>query len=170
MLVPMDRITAARLLGVSPRAATRQVERAFRKEVAVSHPDRFPPGSEAAEDASVRLRALVEARAALVGEPPPPQPARPDPVTHPDNGAAYLTRDSAPGSDDQFRSPADTDRLARAWGLAWGSFLVVAAVVSYVVGAQSATNDALPIWSPALALIGAVSLAIGWRAHRRLAG
>jgi hypothetical protein len=166
----MDRIAAARLLGVSPGAATRQVERAFRTRVAVSHPDRFPPGSEAAEDATVRLRALVEARAILVGEPPPPDHVLTDPVDHVDNGAAYVTRAAAPEGADQFRSPADTDRLARAWGLAWGSFLLAAAVVSYVVGAHSATNDALPIWSPALALIGVVSLGIGWRAHRRLTG
>jgi len=161
----MDRSDAARLLGVSTGASARQVESAFRKRVRVSHPDRFPPGSEAAEDATVVMRQLTDARRTLTGG----AEARPgETVTHPEHGAAYLTRDRPPDASEPFRSPADTDRLARSWGLWWGCFLLASAVASFVVGSRASTNDALPIWSPALAVIGLVSIAIGWRAHRRL--
>jgi hypothetical protein len=91
-----------------------------------------------------------------------------DTVVHPDGGAAYFRRTSMPDPAERFRSAADTDRLARTWGLWWGSFLVVSAVVSFVIGSRARTNDALPIWSPALALIGLVCLAIAGRADRRL--
>jgi len=166
----MDRTEAALLLGVSTRASRRQVDAAFRTRVRVSHPDRFPPGSEAAEDATTVMQQLTEARRTLTGAAPaePPDPAPRERVVHPDGAPAYLRRSSVPDPSEQFRSPADTDRLARTWGLWWGSFLVASAVVSFVIGARARTNDALPIWSPALALIGTVSLAIAWRAHRRL--
>ena len=162
----MDRSEARRLLGVAPGASARQVESAFRKRVRVSHPDRYPPGSEAAEDATVVMQQLTDARRVL-SETAPPRGAAVtgSPAEH---GAAYVTREVAPGAAERFRSAADIDRLARSWGLWWGSFLVVAALASFLIGSRSATNDAMPIWSPALALIGLVSLVIGWRAHRRL--
>ena len=163
----MDRSEARRLLGVSPGASARQVESAFRKRVHASHPDRYPPGSEAAEDATVVMQQLTDARRVLRGESRRTQEAgvTGSPAEH---GAAYVTRQHAPGASERFRSAADIDRLARSWGLWWGSFLVVAAIGSFIIGSRSATNDAVPIWSPALALIGLVSLVIGWRAHRRL--
>jgi curved DNA-binding protein CbpA len=163
----MDRSEARRLLGVSPGASPRAVASAFRTRVRVSHPDRFPPGSEAAEDAAVVMRQLTDARRVLIGD---PQPTQQPGVTgsRAEHGAPYVTREAAPGASERFRSAADIDRLARSWGLWWGSFLVVAAVASFIIGSRSATNDAVPIWSPALALIGLVSLIIGWRAHRRL--
>jgi len=161
----MDRSEAAQLLGVSTRASARQVESAFRKRVRVEHPDRFPPGSEAADDATALMQRLTDARRALTVD---PDPGPRETVTHPDHGAAYLTRESVSDTSEEFRSPADTDRLARSWGLWWGCFLLVSAVASFLIGSRSTTNDALPIWSPALALIGLVSIAIGVRAHRRL--
>jgi hypothetical protein len=54
------------------------------------------------------------------------------------------------------------------WGLGWGGFLLLSAVVSLVIGSASPTNDALPLWSPALAAIGSGCVVIGWRAARRL--
>ncbi len=59
-------------------------------------------------------------------------------------------------------------RSARLRGLSWGVFLLLAALGSYLVGAATPSNDAVPLWSPALALIGLVSLALGWRAHLKL--
>lgn len=166
-MVAMDRSEARRLLGVSPGASPRQVESAFRKRVRVSHPDRYPPGSEAAEDATVVMQQLTAARRTLSSDPEPPREAV---VTGSPGkgGAAYVTRPDGPNTAERFRSAEDIDRLARSWGLWWGSFLVVAAIGSFIIGSRSATNDAVPIWSPALALIGLVSLVIGWRAHRRL--
>ena len=171
----VERVEAARVLGVDPGASARAVERAFRRRARDSHPDRFPPGSEAWEDASDRLRALVEARATLNGAPPEPPAdwrrtaedggtwawAHEAPTTRSPSGRPY-------GADDPFPSPRDVDRRIRAWGLAWGGFLVLAALGSYLVGATQPTNDALPFWSPALLLGGLLGLAIGVRAHRRL--
>ncbi len=64
--------------------------------------------------------------------------------------------------------PRAADRRARTWGLSWGSFLVLAALLSYLVGARSTPNDALPLWSPALAVTGIVAIVIALRAHHRL--
>jgi hypothetical protein len=77
---------------------------------------------------------------------------------------------SDPGSTgpEGFRSRRDSDRLARAWGYGWGGFLMLSAIVCAVIGSMAPTNDALPIWSPGLAVIGGIALAIGWRADRRL--
>ena len=173
----MERVEAARVLGVDPGASARAVERAFRRRTRETHPDRFPPGSEAWEDASDRLRALVEARAALNG--PAPEPPAPAEWRHTaEDGGTWAWAHEAPttrspsgrpyGADDPFPTPTDVDRRIRAWGLGWGGFLVLAALVSYLVGASQPTNDALPLWSPALAITGAVAIAIGLRAHRRL--
>jgi len=56
----------------------------------------------------------------------------------------------------------------RTWGLAWGSFLLASAVICALVGATQPSNDALPLWSPALALGGLVAMVIGVRAGLRL--
>jgi hypothetical protein len=83
-------------------------------------------------------------------------------------GAADASAPSWDRSSEGFRSARDTDRLARAWGYAWGSFLLVSAVVCVVIGASTSSNDALPLWSPGLALVGGIALVIGRRADRRL--
>ena len=57
----MDRTTAARLLGVPEDASDRRLRRAYRTRVTATHPDRFPPGSEAWEDANDALTRLNEA-------------------------------------------------------------------------------------------------------------
>lgn len=157
----MDRDTAARVLGVAPDAPPARVERAFRARVRAGHPDRFPPGSEAWEDANRALHLWLEARAALAphDRPTTAVPGRRPPTAY----AAPRDRSSA-----GFRSAEESDRFTRAWGYGWGAFLVWSAVLGVVVGATGASNDALPLWSPALAAIGAVSLGIGWRADRRL--
>lgn len=165
----MDRIAAARVLGVDPGASARAVERAFRRRTRETHPDRFPPGSEAWEDASGRLRELVEARSVLTAPEGEPQEWR---RTADDGGTwawAHEAPARAPGyDDDRFPTPRDLDRRIRAWGLAWGGFLVLAALGSFLVGATQRTNDALPFWSPALLVTGLLGLAIGLRAHHRL--
>ena len=158
----MDREQAARLLGVPVGAAPRRVEKAFRARVREAHPDRFPPGSEAWEDANHRLSGLLEARAAL-GLAPPSAPTATSV-----QGTAYDAVPSWERSSEGFRSARDTDRMARAWGYAWGAFLIGSAILSWVVGSTGASNDARPLWSPALAVIGMTALVIGWRADRRL--
>jgi hypothetical protein len=171
----VERTEAARVLGIDPGASARAVERAFRRRTRETHPDRFPPGSEAWEDASYRMRELVEARAALTG--PAPEPPA-DWKRTAEDGGTWAWAHEAPsgrspsgrpyGADDPFPSPRDVDRRVRAWGLGWGGFLVLAALGSLLVGATQRTNDALPFWSPALFVTGCVALAIGLRAHRRL--
>jgi len=163
----MDRATAARLIGVPEDASARRATRAYRARVKATHPDRFPPGSEAWEDANEALVALNQAMAVL-GAPVPGPAAGAGPTGTSASGTSYDAVPSRERSSEGFRSPRDSDRLARAWGYWWGGFLVLAAVVSALIGAQNEPNDALPIWSPALALIGGFSLTIGWRADRRL--
>lgn len=171
----VDRVEAGRVLGVERDASVRAVERAFRRRARDTHPDRFPPGSEAWEDASGRMRQLVEARAVLVA----PAPAQEEDWRRTaEDGGTWAWAHEAPttrspsgrpyGADDPFPTPTDVDRRIRAWGLGWGGFLVLAALVSYLVGATQPTNDALPFWSPALFLTGCVAIALGLRAHRRL--
>lgn len=170
----MDRTAAALVLGVDPGASARAVERAFRRRTRDTHPDRFPPGSEAWEDASYRMRELVEARAVLVA----PVPEPPEWRRTAEDGGTWAWSHEAPttrspsgrpyGADEPFPTPHDVDRRVRAWGLGWGGFLVLAALVSLLVGATQKTNDALPFWSPALFLTGCVAIAIGLRAHHRL--
>lgn len=162
----MDRDTAARVLGVPVDASPARVNRAYRARVRVTHPDRFPPGSEAWEDAGHAMQSLNEARHAL-GLPPDP-PAGPFRGATAADGSTYADVPSWERSSEGFRSARDTDRLARAWGYSWGAFLLVSAVVSWLVGYSEPVNDALPLWSPALAVIGLVSLGIGRRADRRL--
>ena len=163
----MERGEAARLLGVDPGSSTRQVERAFRTRAKATHPDRFPPGSEAWEDASVALTRLLEARDVLTASGPPAPGTR---VPAPGSGWAWAEDVPRPTVREEpwAMTPRDVDRMTRRWGLWWGGFLVVAALVSVVVGARDEGNLALPLWSPALALTGLVALAIGLRAHRRI--
>ena len=59
----MDRAEAARLLGVDPACSPRQADKAFKALVRERHPDRYPPGSEAWEDASALMPLLTETRA-----------------------------------------------------------------------------------------------------------
>jgi hypothetical protein len=181
----VDRTAAARTLGVPARASASDVERAFRRLARVTHPDRYPPGSEAAEDATYRMQALVEARRTLLTAPDPSPGAAgstgstgtagPSRSAGPANGRsdedvcwAWHDDPSLPAYDERFPSDQAIDRRMRTWGLAWGGFLLVSAIVCALVGAAQPTNDALPLWSPALALGGAVALTIGVRAHRRL--
>ncbi|MFN8169474.1 MAG: J domain-containing protein [Candidatus Nanopelagicales bacterium] len=159
----MDRVAAARVLGIDPGASPERVERAFRALVRRTHPDRFPPGSEAWEDASYAMAELNEARA-VMGSPAP------EPVTEVDaDGTRWRWAETSTPAQPEFRvDPLAADRRARGWGLSWGAFLLVASAVSLLVGAHGTTNDALPLWAPALAITGVVSLAIGLRAHERL--
>ncbi len=183
----MDRDSAARLLGVPAGASPEQVESAFRARVRLGHPDRFPPGSDAGADATRAMQALTEARRTLVA----PSPARAGRAAGGSTGGSKRGSRSAEGgsgggtaggstgggpewtesrerSSTGFRGPRETDRAIRSWGLGWGGFLLVAAVVSFLIGAAAPTNDALPVWSPALALIGLVAITLGWRADHRL--
>ncbi|HSN06420.1 MAG TPA: J domain-containing protein [Candidatus Angelobacter sp.] len=163
----MDRQTAARVLGVPVDASPARVNRAYRARARLTHPDRFPPGSEAWEDAGHAMQSLNEARHAL-GVPAPPPPTRAAAGGTAADGSTYAGAPSWERSSEGFRSPSDADRLARAWGYGWGAFLVVSAVVSWFVGYSAPVNDALPLWSPALAAIGLVSLGMGLRADRRI--
>ena len=161
----MDRTSAARALGVPGDATATEVERAFRRLARDAHPDRFPPGSEAAEDATYRMQALVAARRTMLAV--PDVPAQPQRAAQ-DTSWAWSDDPSTPRYDDPFPTERAIDRRMRTWGLAWGTFLLVSAVVCALVGASQPSNDALPLWSPALALGGVVALTIGVRAHRRL--
>jgi hypothetical protein len=161
----VDRTSAARTLGVSTTASASDVERAFRRLARDTHPDRYPPGSEAAEDATHRMQALVEARRMLLAMPDvPAQPQR----ASGDPTWTWADDPGLPRYDDPFPTDHAIDRRMRTWGLAWGGFLLVSAVLCALVGATQPTNDALPLWSPALALGGIVALTVGVRAHRRL--
>jgi hypothetical protein len=161
----VDRTSAARTLGVAPTAPASEVERAFRRLAHDAHPDRFPPGSEAAEDATYRMRALVEARRTLLAVPDvPAQPQR----ASGDPTWAWAEDPDLPRYDDPFPTERAIDRRMRAWGLAWGGFLMLSAILCALVGATQPTNDALPLWSPALALGGVVALTVGVRAGLRL--
>ena len=162
----MDRTAAARTLGVAPDAPAGEIERAFRRQAREGHPDRFPPGSEAAEDATYRIRELVEARRTLLAVPDvPAQPGR-DPQT--EASWAWAGDAPRPAHDERFPSPTSIDRRMRSWGLAWGSFLLLSAIICAFVGATQTSNDALPLWSPALAVGGIAALTIGVRAALRL--
>lgn len=154
------------MLGVDVRATPAQVERAFRGLVRRTHPDRFPPGSEAWEDASYAMARLNEARAVMSR----PLPQAPETVTEVDaDGTRWRWAPATTPVQPEFRvDPRAADRRARGWGLSWGAFLLLASAVSLVVGAHGSTNDALPLWAPALAITGFVSLAIGISADLRL--
>ena len=151
------------MLGVSARCSPAQAERAFRSRVRTTHPDRFPPGSEAWEDASYAMAEINAARAVLAAAAPPV-------VTEIDaDGTHWRWAETTTPVEPTWRvDPLAADRRARTWGLSWGAFLVLAAVLSYLIGARSTPNDALPLWSPALAVTGVVAMVIALRAHHRL--
>jgi hypothetical protein len=176
----MDRTEAARVLGVGPGASARQVERAFRAAVRRTHPDQYPPGSEAWEDASAALRALTEARTAWYAAAPDrrsgPHPGT-DPGTTPsgvrvagrtDAGDLWAWAEDAPPPPEWVIDEAAIQRRRRTWGYAWGGFLLASAGLSLVVGARPDGNVALPLWAPALAITGIVALVLGRRAARAL--
>jgi hypothetical protein len=163
----MDRETAAAVLGVRVDARLDRLAKAHRARVKATHPDRFPPGSEAWEDANHELQRVNEALWVLTG----PSSGRGPAAGRADEapaGPAYAEVPSWERSSEGFRSPRDSDRLARAWGYGWGGFLMLSAIVCAVIGATQDVNNALPIWSPGLALTGAIALTIGIRADRRL--
>lgn len=167
----MTRTEAARVLGVEASASPRRVERAFRALAREAHPDRFEAGSPAWFDAADRLMALTEARRVLQAPAPPDEPVagvRVAGTTEAGDRWAWA-QDAPPPPEAAFVvDERAIQRRRRTWGLAWGSFLVSSAVVSYAVGATQPVNDAMPIWSPALLLTGLVALALGLRAHRHL--
>lgn len=161
------------MLGVTASSSRRAVEKAFRARVRVEHPDRFPPGSEAWEDASYRMTQLTEARRVLTAPPAARSSAgRSDGfvagTTEAGDRWAWAADAPQAAPEGPFLTDEQIDRRRRAWGLGWGSFLLLSAGTSYAIGAAQPTNDALPFWSPALALTGLTALAIGVRASRRL--
>lgn len=159
----MDRGIAAALLRVEPGASPARVEKAFRARVRERHPDQFPPGSEAHEDAERDLRALLDAREVLGA----PAPA---PLLHDVETGAWVWADDLPHrrDDEGFLSPEEADRRLRRRAGIWGAFLVVSAGVSVAIGTSTGHTDGLLIWAPALLIVGLVSLGLALRAHRRL--
>ena len=149
----MDRETAAAVLGVRADARLDRLAKAPpRARVKATHPDRFPPGSEAWEDANHELQRVNEALWVLTGPPS-------------GRGAATGRRGRAARGTGVRRGAVmgaqlgglpqprrDSDRLARAWGYGWGGFLMLSAIACALVGATQDVNNALPIWSPGLAL------------------
>ena len=186
----VDRATAAGLLGVRPDATGPEVDSAFRLLAGLTHPDRFPVGSAAWEDATRGMQDLVEARRVLATT--PDQPARRTPSGSPtgpapgyrlhdvrsEDGPGYRLSDPAGGPGETVPSwerepvghgdPVAIDRRMRNRAFGWGALLLASAGHSFAVGAAQPVNDALPFWSPALALTGLLSIATGWRSHRRL--
>ena len=163
----MDRETAAAVLGVRVDARLDRLAKAHRAKVKATHPDRFPPGSEAWEDANHELQRVNEAMWVLAG-PSSGRATTTDRPDEPPTGPAYAEVPSRERSSEGFRTPDQSDRLARAWGYGWGSFLLLSAIACAIIGATQDVNNALPIWSPGLALTGAIALTIGVRADRRL--
>jgi hypothetical protein len=183
----VDRATAAALLGVRPDAPGAEVDAAFRLLAGLTHPDRFPDGSAAWEDATRGMQDLVEARRVLAAE-----PIRRTPTSsadgaapgyrlrdvRPEDGPGYRLTDPAGGPGENVPSwerepvghgdPVAIDRRMRNRAFGWGALLLASAGLSFAVGAAQPVNDALPFWSPALALTGLLSIATGWRSHRRL--
>jgi hypothetical protein len=171
----MDRIEAARVLRVDPGCSPRQADKAFKALVREKHPDRFPPGSEAWEDASALMPRLTEARRVLGTPSPPPREEPPLPPSgvrvagvRAEGDAWAWSSQAPPVPEGRFLTPRQVDRRTRAWGYGWGGFLLLSALVSFLVGASQPVNDALPFWSPALAITGAIAVGLGWRADRRL--
>jgi hypothetical protein len=158
----MDRGEAAALLRVGPGAAPGTVEKAFRARVRERHPDQFPPGSEAHEDAERDLRALLVAREVLGA----PAPA---PLLHDVETGAWVWADDLPyrRDDEGFLSPEEANRHLQRRATLWGMFLVVASGVAVVIGESTGHTDGLVIWAPALFVTGSVSIAIGIIAGNR---
>ena len=187
----MDRATAAALLGVRPDASGSEIDAAFRLLAGLTHPDRFPVGSASWEDATRGMQDLVEARRVLATM-APEQPVRRTTSSSPDHRTpGYRLRDVRPQDGPGYRlsdpdgapgenvpswerepvghgDPLAIDRRMRNRAFGWGALLLASAGLSFAVGAAQPVNDALPFWSPALALTGLLSIATGWRSHRRL--
>jgi hypothetical protein len=164
-----ERVDAARLLGVPVEATSDQVDAAYRELVRERHPDLFPEGSPDRESATRAMQELNAARRTLVARDTAFASADADAADRsstmvPDGPAVAPWSRATVGASDA----AQALRSARLRGLCWGVFLLVAAVVSWLVGAGGRTNDAVPLWSPALAAIGVLSLILSWRAHVRL--
>ena len=162
----MDRRTAAALLGVHPDATSTEVDAAFRVLAGLTHPDRFPEGSAAWEDATRGMQSLVEARRTMAVA--PPEGARPEPSARTSAGEPVESVPSWEREPVGRGDPVAIDRRMRARAFGWGALLLVSAGLSVAVGATQPVNDALPFWAPALALTGVLSIATGWRSHRRL--
>lgn len=159
----MDRSTAAALLGVRPEAQSAEVDAAFRVLAGLTHPDRHPVGSAAWEDATRGMQDLVEARRTLATSPPEPAP-----VAHTAGGEPVEFVPSWEREPVGQGDPVAIDRRMRTRAFGWGALLVASAGMSVAVGSTQPVNDALPIWAPALAVCGLLSVATGWRSHRRL--
>ena len=159
----MDRAAAAALLRVEPGAPPARVDKAFRARVRERHPDQYPPGSEAHDDAERDLRALLEARDVLGA-------VEPAPLLHDVETGAWVWADDLPTrrDDEGFLSPEEADRHLRRRALLWGAFLVLAAGVSVAIGAATGHTDGLWIWAPALFATGLASITIGLVADQRL--
>ena len=162
----MDRATAAAVLGVRPDAAGAEVDSAFRVLAGLTHPDRFPEGSASWEDATRGMQSLVEARRVLATTPPPPVVEEPAAWTA--NGDPVESVPSWERAEVGHGDPVAIDRRMRVRAFGWGATLLASAGMSVAVGATQPVNDALPFWAPALALTGLLSIATGWRSHRRL--
>jgi hypothetical protein len=158
----VDPVTAARVLGVPVDATPAEVDASYRARVRERHPDRFLADTVEWRWATRAMQELNDARSTLAA------------------GGSHAVRRAAdaPGAaqpappwERATVGPADelhAYRVTRLRGLVWGAFLLVAAVGGYLIGAARPTNDALPLWSPSLAVIGLASLALGLRADRRL--
>jgi hypothetical protein len=161
----MDRRTAAAVLGVRPDSSSTEVDAAFRVLAGLTHPDRFPEGSASWEDATRGMQDLVEARRVLATAPPIAEDA---PSAHSADGEPVEAVPSWERAEVGHGDPTAIDRRMRARAFGWGALLLASSVLSYAVGATQPVNDAVPVWSPALALCGLLSIATGWRSHRRL--
>lgn len=161
----MDRATAAAVLGVRPDAEAAEVEAAFRVLAGLTHPDRFPEGSASWEDANRGMQGLLEARRTMA-ETPLAEPVEPAAWTA--SGEPVEAVPSRERSDVGRGDPVAIDRRMRMRAFSWGAVLLASAGMSLAVGATQPVNDALPFWAPALALTGLLSIATGWRSHRRL--
>ncbi len=159
----MDRRTAAALLGVRPDSSSAEVDAAFRVLAGLTHPDRFPEGSASWEDATRGMQDLVEARRTLATT-----TAEPAPVAHTSSGEPVESVPSWEREPVGHGDPVAIDRRMRTRAFGWGALLLASAGMSVAVGATQPVNDALPIWAPALAVCGLLSVATGWRSHRRL--
>ena len=160
----MDRRTAAAVLGVRPDASVAEVDAAFRVLAGLTHPDRFPEGSASREDATRGMQDLVEARRILAAAAPTPA----DLAAHTAAGDPVESVPSWERAEVGHGDPVAIDRRMRTRAFGWGALLLASSGMSYAIGATQPVNDAMPVWSPALALCGLLSIATGWRSHRHL--
>ena len=161
--VAMSRADAAQTLGVRATSGPDEVDRAFRAAVRRRHPDRYPAGSEAAEDATRDLLALLEARDVMGAQSPAP-------LVHDSETGAWVWLDDLPHrrDDEGFMAPEEADRRLRRRMLLWGAFLLLSAGIGTAIGTSSGHTDGLAIWAPTLVVIALISIGIGLAADRRL--